>query len=37
MFFADDTNLFINGIDIGRMQSLLHAELAHISQWLIAN
>ena len=37
ILFADDTNLFINGTDIDHMQSLLNAELAHISQWLIVN
>ena len=37
ILFADDTDLFINGIDIDHMQSIFKTELAHISQWLIAN
>ena len=35
--FADDTNLFISGLDIDHMQNLLNNELHHIFQWLMAN
>ena len=37
ILFADDTHLFINGIDTDHKQSLLNTELAHISEWLIAD
>ena len=37
IFFADDTNSFINGTDIDHMQSLLNTELDHFSQWPIVN
>ena len=35
--FADDTNLFISGVDMDHMQNLLNYGLHHISQWLIAH
>ena len=37
IMFADDTNLFISGLDIDHMQNLLNNELHHIFQWLMAN
>ena len=37
MFFADDTNLFINGSNINEMESLIISELAEISKWLKVN
>ena len=37
ILFADDTNLFISGVDIDHMQNILNDELHHISQWLMTN
>ena len=34
LFFADDTNLFINGSNINELESLLNSELAEIAKWL---
>ena len=32
LFFADDTNLFINGSNINELESLLNSELAEIAK-----
>ena len=37
ILFADDTNLFKNGKDIGQLQSDIHEELCKISKWLKVN
>ena len=37
LFFADDTNLFINGSNINELESLLNSELAEIAKWLKVN
>ena len=34
LFFADDTNLFINGSNINELESLINSELAEIAKWL---
>ena len=35
--FADDTNLFLTGVDINTMVDIINTELHSISQWLKAN
>ena len=37
LFFADDTNLFINGNNINEQESLINSELAEIAKWLKVN
>ena len=37
LFFADDTNLFINGSNINELESLINSELAEIAKWLKVN
>ena len=37
ILFADDTNIFLNGLDIQQMQNTINKELLNISNWLKAN
>ena len=37
LFFADDTNLYINGSNINELESLINSELAEIAKWLKVN
>ena len=37
ILFADDTNIFLNGLDIKQMQKTINKELLNISNWLKAN
>ena len=37
ILFADDTNIFLNGLDIKQMQNIINKELLNISNWLKAN
>ena len=37
ILFADDTNIFLNGLDIKQMQNTINKELLNISNWLKAN
>ena len=37
LFFADDTNLFINGSNINELESSINSELAEIAKWLKVN
>ena len=37
LFFADDTNLFINGSNINELESRINSELAEIAKWLKVN
>ena len=37
MLFADDTNLFVSGVDMCHISEIVSKELAELSQWLKVN
>ena len=37
ILFADDTNIFLNGVDLNQMETAINEELLNISKWLKAN
>ena len=37
IFFADDSNLFVNGTDLKAMESQLNVDLCSVSTWLKVN
>ena len=37
ILFADDTNIFLNGVDLKQMETAINEEMLNISKWLKAN
>ena len=37
ILFADDTNIFLNGVDLKQIETAINEELLNISKWLKAN